>query len=121
MIIKSKIKIPPCPTKTKITKTTKDVNHGLQKLINPQRSRSQLKNHVFDFLRKLKRDPVLARANQDISCLVAKDRGWSHWPEDEHNLLIEGLRLYGKDWNSVSKHVGSRNRMQCIGRAQYLR
>ena len=32
------------------------------------------------------------------------------WSKDEHNRFIEAVRLYGKDWAKITKHVGSRTR-----------
>ena len=31
------------------------------------------------------------------------------WTEEEHQLFLEALRLYGKDWESIACHVGTRN------------
>ena len=30
------------------------------------------------------------------------------WTVDEHELFIEALKLYGKDWGKVHLHIGTR-------------
>lgn len=40
------------------------------------------------------------------------------WTEDEHELFLEALRIYGKDWNSITVHVGSRDAAHCRSHAQ---
>ena len=30
------------------------------------------------------------------------------WTKREHELFLEGLNLYGKDWKKVQHHVGTR-------------
>ena len=36
------------------------------------------------------------------------------WTDSELLLLLEGLELFDDDWNSVSDHVGSRTREECV-------
>lgn len=36
------------------------------------------------------------------------------WTDSELLLLLEGLELFDDDWNSVSDHVGSRSREECV-------
>lgn len=31
------------------------------------------------------------------------------WTDEEHLRFLEALQLYGKNWNKVHKHVGSRS------------
>ncbi|KAK5162581.1 hypothetical protein LTR04_003354 [Oleoguttula sp. CCFEE 6159] len=38
----------------------------------------------------------------------------SPWTDGETLLLLEGLELFDEDWNSVSDHVGSRTREECV-------
>jgi hypothetical protein len=30
------------------------------------------------------------------------------WTDEEHARFLEALKIYGKNWNKVHKHVGSR-------------
>lgn len=30
------------------------------------------------------------------------------WSADEHDRFLEALRIYGKDWEEIEKHVGTR-------------
>ncbi|KAI9138139.1 Homeodomain-like protein, partial [Paraphysoderma sedebokerense] len=42
------------------------------------------------------------------------------WSKDEDCLLVSAIRRYGKsDWDSISKEVGSRNKVQCKNRWLY--
>jgi len=34
------------------------------------------------------------------------------WTDEEHDRFIEALRIYGKNWNKVHKHVGTRTSAQ---------
>ena len=36
------------------------------------------------------------------------------WTDSELLLLLEGLELFDDDWNSVSDHIGSRTREECV-------
>lgn len=40
------------------------------------------------------------------------------WTHDEHIRFIEALRLYGKDWNKVQDHIGTRTSAQTRSHAQ---
>lgn len=41
------------------------------------------------------------------------------WTEQEHTLFVEAVAMYGgNDWASISKHVGTRTRIQCASHAQ---
>lgn len=31
------------------------------------------------------------------------------WSDEEHNKFLEALQLFGKNWNKVHKHVGTRS------------
>jgi hypothetical protein len=30
------------------------------------------------------------------------------WTDEEHNKFINGLKLFGKNWNMIRQHVGTR-------------
>lgn len=40
------------------------------------------------------------------------------WTEDEHDRFLEGLNNYGKNWNWVAAHVGTRKSDQTRSHAQ---
>ncbi|KAF9179759.1 hypothetical protein BGZ51_006626 [Haplosporangium sp. Z 767] len=44
----------------------------------------------------------------------AKQSSDEPWTDQETLLLLEGLEIYGEDWNLVAEHVGTRGREQCI-------
>jgi len=40
------------------------------------------------------------------------------WTPEEHQLFLEGLKTYGKDWVSIQKHIGTRDTTHCRSHAQ---
>lgn len=40
------------------------------------------------------------------------------WTDDEHKRFVEALRKYGKDWQQVEDHIGTRNSAQIRSHAQ---
>ena len=40
------------------------------------------------------------------------------WSAEEHNKFLEALRIYGKDWDSMQKYVGSRDSPHIRSHAQ---
>ena len=40
------------------------------------------------------------------------------WSEKEHMLFLEAYKLYGKDWNLIQAHIGTRNATQARSHAQ---
>ncbi|CAI2365108.1 unnamed protein product [Moneuplotes crassus] len=40
------------------------------------------------------------------------------WTDKEHDMFIEGLKLYGRNWKKVEKHIGTRTGTQIRSHAQ---
>ena len=40
------------------------------------------------------------------------------WSGDEHNRFLDAVKIYGKDWDSITKHVGTKNNSQVIYHVQ---
>ena len=40
------------------------------------------------------------------------------WTEAEHDAFLEGLEMYGKKWNKISRHIKTRNVIQTRTHAQ---
>lgn len=40
------------------------------------------------------------------------------WTDEEHDRFLDALRIYGKNWNNVHKHVGTRSSAQTRSHAQ---
>ena len=34
------------------------------------------------------------------------------WSDEEHNKFLEAIHLYGKNWNKVHEHIGTRTSAQ---------
>lgn len=53
---------------------------------------------------------------------ISKQRENSHehgrWTQEEHNLFLEGLVLYGNEWKQVQRHIKSRSATQARSHAQ---
>jgi SWI/SNF related-matrix-associated actin-dependent regulator of chromatin subfamily C len=52
-------------------------------------------------------------ANQDFRPLALEERA-SDWSDSEVLRLLEGIEMFGDDWNKVADHVDTRNRDECI-------
>lgn len=44
--------------------------------------------------------------------LNADGKNCGRWTDEEHNKFLEALQLFGKNWNKVHKHVGTRSSAQ---------
>jgi SHAQKYF class myb-like DNA-binding protein len=40
------------------------------------------------------------------------------WTDEEHKRFLEGLKLFGKNWNQIQKYIGSRSCPQTRSHAQ---
>ena len=60
--------------------------------------------------------PMRGAAGEGAGAMRAKQR--KRWSDDEHRKLLEGLRLYGRDWRRIQSHVGTRNAAQLRSHAQ---
>jgi SHAQKYF class myb-like DNA-binding protein len=40
------------------------------------------------------------------------------WNSDEHDLFLEGLRIYGKNWDNICSHVKTRDSIHCRAHGQ---
>ena len=37
------------------------------------------------------------------------EKKWTFWTEEEQDKFIEGCKIYGKDWEKVTRHIGTRS------------
>ena len=49
------------------------------------------------------------RSRRNSSFLGKKTRRVGRWTETEHELFLDALRQYGKDWHMIARQVGSRH------------
>jgi SHAQKYF class myb-like DNA-binding protein len=40
------------------------------------------------------------------------------WSDEEHYKFLEALRIYGKDWDKIQAHIGTRDAAHCRSHAQ---
>ena len=40
------------------------------------------------------------------------------WTDEEHDRFLEALRIYGKDWDKIEKHIGTRDAAHARSHAQ---
>ena len=48
-------------------------------------------------------------------------RGERYWSDEEHERFLEAIRLFGKNWCEITRHVGTRNRQSVYSHAQKFR
>ena len=50
------------------------------------------------------------------SCKESAQHG--RWTEEEHQLFLEGLKLFNKDWRAIERYIGTRTCSQIRSHAQ---
>lgn len=48
-------------------------------------------------------------------------KGERYWTDDEHKRFLDAVRLHGKNWTEITKHVGTRSRQSVYSHAQKFR
>ncbi len=48
-------------------------------------------------------------SNTKIHLKVPKEN-YGRWSKEEHQLFVEGIKLYGKNWKAIEKHLKTRSR-----------
>lgn len=57
-------------------------------------------------------------ANDDINKDGEDGKNAGRWTDEEHHRFLEALQLFGKNWNKVHKHIGTRSSAQTRSHAQ---
>ena len=50
--------------------------------------------------------------------LTEENANQGRWTDEEHEKFLEALKIYGKNWNKVHRHVGTRTSAQTRSHAQ---
>ncbi len=48
------------------------------------------------------------------SVFAAEELKDAEWTDQETLLLLEGLEMFGENWNDIAEHVGSKTPQQCM-------
>jgi MYB-related transcription factor LHY len=48
-------------------------------------------------------------------------KGERYWTDEEHKRFLDAVRLHGKNWTEITKHVGTRSRQSVYSHAQKFR
>ena len=43
---------------------------------------------------------------------------YGRWTDEEHGLFLEALLIYGKDWDKIEEHIGTRDAAHARSHAQ---
>ena len=70
--------------------------------------------------KKKKRD-LKAQRKADKRLEKKERSAFKGWGDDEHQRFLEGVRIHGKNWKAITKHVGTRERSQVASHAQAFR
>lgn len=46
-----------------------------------------------------------------------RDYNLGRWVTEEHDLFLEALRIYGKNWDKISDHIETRDAAHCRSHA----
>jgi SHAQKYF class myb-like DNA-binding protein len=49
---------------------------------------------------------------------LAQNGKAGRWTDQEHDLFLEALKIYGKDWENIERHVGTRDVIHVRSHAQ---
>ena len=52
------------------------------------------------------------------SALTEENANQGRWTDEEHEKFLQALQIYGKNWNKVHRHVGTRTSAQTRSHAQ---
>jgi SHAQKYF class myb-like DNA-binding protein len=53
-----------------------------------------------------------------VPLLTEENANQGRWTDEEHEKFLEALEIYGKNWNKVHRHVGTRTSAQTRSHAQ---
>ena len=86
-----------------------EIEHGI-----PKQEVQNIQNHMGN-------TDVLQSGENSITneCTDGEDNQKNgRWTSEEHERFLQALELYGKEWKSVQKHVGTRSATQARSHAQ---
>jgi len=77
------------------------------------KTREQTKTHGRSYVKQLERE---GKAVPPLEKAGATDL---HWTPEEEERLVAGLRIHGRRWKKVAKHVGTKTHQQTKSKGEY--
>ena len=78
------------------------------------KTRQEIIGYGYSLAARIKKDPTIKGAH--LLELIEKPQVQA-WTEQENDRFFEALAMYGRDWDKVSEHVGTKDRKKTMSHA----
>ena len=80
----------------------------LEKFVGTK-TRCQIIQQCSNYLKIAKTNPN-KKGTAEIKCILSPRKG--EWAKSDRDRLLEGLKLFGKDYDRLTKYVGAKSKAQ---------